>query len=152
VKFPGLFLISTVMCLPIAAQATLGGTVSSVSSNQTSMKAVLATSTVASSYTDNVITQGNGVVVHEYTNSNGKVFMVTWHGPFKPDLEELLGTYFSDYVEARESRTGVQLNLSQIHSSSSSLVVRSGGHRGAFAGRAYLPSLVPSDVTAEDLE
>lgn len=151
-KFSGLFLIPAVMCLPVVAQATLGGAVSSVSSSRTSMKAVMATASVAASYTDNVITQSSGVVVHEYTNSDGTVFAVTWHGPVQPDLQTLLGSYFADYVDARKSRTGAQRNLSQLHSSTSSLVIHAGGHRGAFAGRAYLPSLVPSDVTVEDLE
>lgn len=140
------------LLLPLCAQASLGGTVSSVSTDQTRFKAVKATTTTQTSYTDHTITQSSGTVIHEYTNSAGTVFAVTWSGPIKPDLQQLLGSYFSSFVAARSDRSSNQVSLSQLHSSQSSLVIHSSGHVGAFTGLVYVPSLVPSGVTVEDLQ
>ena len=55
-----------------------------------------ASSTSASaSYTVRETTLGNGTVVREYLAADGSVFGIAWHGPQMPDLNDLLGSYFS---------------------------------------------------------
>jgi hypothetical protein len=85
----------------------------------------------------------SGVVVHEYVSPAGAVYAITWSGPRPPDLRELLGPYFAQLAR-RDSypRNGHH----HMTMTGSDLEIRSSGHRGSFAGRAWVPSLVPSGV------
>jgi hypothetical protein len=140
------------LALPVAAHAALGDTVSSVTADQTKMKASLA-STLKASYTDNVITNSDGLVVHEYSRADGTVFAVAWNGPYKPDLQQLLGTYFSSYIDAAQQNQQKRgRSLSQLHSTQSGLVIHEAGKMRLFSGVVYVPSLVPSGVDADQLQ
>ena len=93
--------------------------------------------------------QPSGTVIREYAGLDGKVFAVTWHGPFSPNLRQTLGSYFDQYAAAapagRQDRNHVQVRTSN-------LVVQVGGHMRAYSGRAYLPQALPSGVTPGDLQ
>jgi hypothetical protein len=82
-----------------------------------------------------------GVTVTEYANAAGTVFAITWKGPFKPDLQQLLGAYFAPYLRAAKAQTP-QLNLSQVRGED--IVVHSAGRMRGFFGVAWVPSLVPA--------
>jgi Protein of unknown function (DUF2844) len=74
---------------------------------------------------------------------------VAWEGPFKPDLQTLLGSYFDRYVQApRAYRSGHGAAVM----SQPDLVVRSMGHIRAFSGHAYLPPQLPAGVAADELQ
>jgi hypothetical protein len=88
-------------------------------------------------------------VVREFVNGTGTVFAVSWRGPFKPDLQALLGRYFATYTDAPRSAGS---NRSRLAIDQSNLVVRAGGHQRAFAGLAYVPQLMPVGVRAADLQ
>ena len=90
-----------------------------------------------------------GVTVTEYADAAGVVFAVTWKGPFKPDLQQLLGSYFSPYVDAAKSQTQ-QLNLSLV--TGSDIVVHSAGRMRGFLGVAWVPSLVPAGFDPSTLQ
>jgi hypothetical protein len=90
------------------------------------------------------LTLPSGLVVHEYVSAGGAVYAVTWSGPRMPDLRELLGPYF-----AQLSAGGSKGGHHHVSLTGSDLVVRSAGHRGAFAGRAWVPSLVPAGVKVD---
>ena len=90
-----------------------------------------------------------GVTVTEYANADGVVFAVTWKGPFKPDLQQLLGSYFSPYVSAARTQTQ-QLNLSLV--TGSDIVVHSAGRMRGFLGVAWVPSLVPAGFDPSTLQ
>ena len=90
-----------------------------------------------------------GVTVTEYANAGGVVFAVTWKGPFKPDLQQLLGSYFSPYVDAAKTQTQ-QLNLSLV--TGSDIVVHSAGRMRGFIGVAWVPSLVPAGFDPSTLQ
>ena len=93
-------------------------------------------------YTDVTRTLPSQTVVHEYADASGTVFAVSWSGPFKPDLGELLGTHFDEFRQ----RASEQPSASRAHSkvATGDLVVESSGHMGAFAGRAWLQSKLPA--------
>ncbi len=58
-----------------------------------------ASSTSASaSYTVRETALGNGTVVREYLAADSAVFGIAWRGPQMPDLNDLLGSYFPQYV------------------------------------------------------
>lgn len=90
-----------------------------------------------------------GVTVTEYANAAGTVFAITWKGPFKPDLQQLLGSYFAPYVSAAQKQTQ-QLNLSLVQGSD--IVVHSAGRMRGFLGVAWVPSLVPAGFDPSTLQ
>ncbi|MPW18596.1 DUF2844 domain-containing protein [Paraburkholderia sp. CNPSo 3157] len=112
-----------------------------------------SSASTSASYTVRETTLGNGTVVREYISTAGSVFGLAWSGPQMPDLSDLLGSYFPQYVagvtNARQLRGGghgpgiVQDN---------GLVVHSGGHMGAFSGQAYLPQALPAGVSGTDIK
>ena len=138
------------IALSLPAFAVLGGDASSVQSDQARMKGSLR-SMQKTAYAVHQITAATGTVVREYVSSNGKVFGVAWQGPFVPDLQQLLGTYFDQYSkgakEAREAHVGRRpLSLQQP-----GLVVQTGGHMRSYSGRAYVPGMLPQGVNADDI-
>jgi len=90
----------------------------------------------------------SGATVREYVSpTTGTVFGVAWQGPTMPDLRQLLGSHFDQYVSAaaaRRSRGPVVIQLP-------GLVVQSSGRMRAFSGRAYVPEALPPGVRAEDI-
>jgi hypothetical protein len=90
----------------------------------------------------------SGTVVREFVAASGKVFAVAWQGPFKPDLNQLLGPSFDRLVAAGRRPHGDHRMLS-VHAAD--LVIESGGRMRGFAGRAYLPALVPASVYSGDI-
>lgn len=121
----------------------------------------LAASTVAgasastaqsAAYTVRETTLGSGTVIREYVGANGAVFGVAWQGPTKPDFATIFGDYFSSYssgVEASHAAHGLR---APIAIDSSALVVRSGGHMGAFTGSAWLPQALPAGMSGADIQ
>lgn len=130
------------------ASATLGETEASIPT-EPQLAAASIKETMRGSYRVHEIQQPSGTVIREYAGLDGKVFAVTWHGPFLPNLHQTLGSYFDQYAAAapagRQDRNHVQVH-------ESNLVVQVGGHMRAYSGRAYLPQALPSGVTAGDLE
>ena len=65
-----------------------------------------------------------------------------------PDLRQVLGAHFDEYVAAmaatRNRRGPVLVQLP-------GLVVQSGGHMRGFVGKAYVPETLPPGVSAEDI-
>ena len=90
-----------------------------------------------------------GTHVCEYVAKNGKVFAVRWHGPFMPDLKELLGIYF-DTMVAEGSKTPAAGN-SQLFIKRPSVVIQSGGHMRSYNGRAWIPDQLPNGFSTAEL-
>ncbi|MGC8507202.1 MAG: DUF2844 domain-containing protein [Thiomonas sp.] len=107
-----------------------------------------ATATTASVQTQTVQT-AQGVTVTEYANAAGTVFAITWKGPFKPDLQQLLGSYFAPYIQAANTQTQ-QLNLSMVQGQN--IVVHSAGRMRGFLGVAWVPTLVPAGFDPSRLQ
>jgi hypothetical protein len=130
------------------ASATLGETEVSIAAEPQLANASIK-ETVRGNYRVHEIQQTSGTVIREYAGLDGKVFAVTWHGPFTPNLRQTLGSYFDQYAAAapagRQDRNHMQVR-------ESNLVVQVGGHMRAYGGRAYLPQSLPSGVTPGDLE
>ncbi|MBW0448864.1 DUF2844 domain-containing protein [bacterium M00.F.Ca.ET.228.01.1.1] len=112
-----------------------------------------ASASTTTAYTVRQTTLGNGTVVREYLAADGSVFGIAWNGPQMPDLNEMLGSYFPQYVAgvkaARAARGGAR---GPVAVDQSSLVVQSGGHMGAFSGRAWLPPALPAGVSGSDIQ
>ena len=138
----GLFAVSP-------ASAALGQRADSVRADRAHLSAALA-SHAEGAHTVHTLTLPNGGVVHEYENAEGVVFAVAWRAPGRPDLRQLLGGQFAT-MQADTVRTGGPHVRAPLRVERDELVVRSGGHPGAFWGLAYLPGQVPAGFTGQDL-
>lgn len=131
------------------ALAALGEPAESVSADTASMKASLRAVSRAGLYTIHELQTGAGTTVREYVAPSGLVFAVSWRGPFKPDLRSLLGRYFDAYGAAPRAAGAPRTHVTIA---APDLVVHASGHMRAFAGLAYVPSLMPANVTAGNLQ
>ena len=141
------------LALPFPAMASLGGGETSIQTDQTKMRATGRTTRTSESYTVHEITTSYGTTVREYV-AGGKVFGVAWQGPFLPDFQQILGSYYEQFTAAAAEQRSFQLRRSRNASfivSQTGLVVHSGGHNRAYFGQAYLPDSLPENVSAEDI-
>lgn len=106
------------------------------------------TTSAGAGYTDIARTLESGTVVHEFVDATGSVFAVTWSGPFKPDLKTLLGRHF-DALAAGGQRGGQR---GSPDGKGDGAVVQSGGHMGAFEGRAWIPSRLPAGFDTQGMK
>lgn len=132
------------------ALAGLGRASSSVESDRAALGATLK-STAAAGYTVHALTLANQGVVKEFARSNGTVFAVTWRGAARPNLQQILGEHF-DVVQADNASRSSARTRQPIAVTRSDLVVRTGGHSGAFWGVAILPQQAPAGLSAESLK
>jgi hypothetical protein len=133
------------------AFASLGGDVSSVVADQAHVRGTLRT-TQAQNYTVQEIHSANSTVLREYVSTSGKVFAVTWHGPWIPDLRQLLAEYFDQFAQAQHQQATARPGQRVMVIRQPGLVVQSSGHPRAFAGRAYIPELLPAGVTPDQIQ
>lgn len=139
-----------ILALPLPLLASLGGDASSVQADQAKMQSTLRT-TSSNSYTLHEMETPAGVTVKEYVSPTGKVFAVTWQGAFHPDLRQLLGAYFDQYVQAVEAQRAERRGRGPLVIQQAGLVVQISGHMRAMRGKAYVPQMLPAGVRAEDL-
>lgn len=104
--------------------------------------------TQANAYSVHEMKLTSGSLVREYVSNSGMVFAVSWASQMRPDLKQLMGSYFNQYaqaIQAKHQRRG------PVVVRSAGLVVESAGHVGGFVGHAYIPSLIPGGVTANEI-
>jgi hypothetical protein len=94
------------------------------------------------------ITAAHGVMMREFVSPDCKVFAVAWQSHSLPNLQPLLGSYLPQMQQAAQARTqhGGPLVLKRAD-----LVLVSAGRMMGFYGYAYVPSLAPSNFTAEQM-
>jgi hypothetical protein len=136
--------------LPVACYAMLGAAPSASPgvrlASPTSRSA--ASAAAAAPYSVHASQAADGVTIREYASADNVVFAVTWQGPTRPDMQTLLGSYFPNFVAAGQRRprgTGPLIGREgELH-------IESLGRPGMFAGKAYVPRLVPASVNMEVL-
>lgn len=137
----------------VPARAGLGDTVSSVQSDRMSMKGQLRERS-ESGYSVEEITAGSGTVVREYVSSSGVVFAVSWYGPSMPNLQQTFGSYFGQFqsaVAAQRAQGIRHRGHSHLEIRTSSLIVHAVGHMRQYFGIAYVPALMPANLSVSDL-
>jgi hypothetical protein len=132
--------------------ATVSNGVTHAAASATASSGAAASAPTASAYTVRTTTLPVGTVVNEYVGADGVVFGIAWQGRRIPDLPALLGSYFPQYVQGIQNQRANGGGRGPVTVSGSALVVRSGGHMGAFAGQAYLPQALPAGVSASDIQ
>jgi hypothetical protein len=139
-------IVAAVAAVP--AFAALGEDVSSVQADVARMKGALrVTSTTALAVHE--ITMSDGTAVREYLSPAGKVFAVAWSGPFMPNLQQMLGTYYPQYEQAASA-----LHYGHRHMAveAPGLIVQSSGRLRAFSGRAWVPALLPPNFSIDEIK
>jgi Protein of unknown function (DUF2844) len=140
-----------VLSLSLPAFAALGGDVASVHEDQAQMKGTLKT-TQAEAYSVHEISASANTVVKEYVSPAGKVFAITWHGQFIPDMQQLLGTYYDQYAQAAKTQRESHSGHHPVNIQQPGLVFQNGGHMRSYVGRAYVPDMVPQGVNVNALQ
>jgi len=136
----------------VPAKAGLGETVASVQADRVSMKGQLRARSEAG-YSVQEITAANGTIVREYVSPSGVIFAVSWSGPAMPNLQQTLGSYFAKYQTAVKAQrtSAARSGHHHLQIRTPSLVVHSGGHMRQYFGLAYVPALLPQNVSVSDL-
>jgi len=137
--------------LPLAASASLGGDVASVHQDQAHMKGALKT-TQAKAFTVHQINSSANTVVKEYVSPDGKVFAITWHSQFIPNMQQLLGIYYQQFADAAAAQREGHFGRRALNIQQPGLVIQNGGHMRSYFGRAYVPAMVPQGVTTGDIQ
>jgi Protein of unknown function (DUF2844) len=141
-----LSLALTLLARQTPVAAALGGDETSVQDDRAHMRAALVRMTRSERYTVHEMQASSGTMVREYVSTTGRVFGVAWDGPWLPDLRQVLGTYFEQYVQAARAVRTSRAGHGPLQIQEPGLVVQLSGHPRAFAGRAYVPALVPQGV------
>ena len=132
------------------ARAGLGERAASVQADLMHMKGQIRRR-VAPGYRVDEITTPAGTVVKEFISPAGVVFAVSWRGPVMPDLAQLMGSSYFTMLKAAETRERASLGHNHVQLRTPQLIVHAGGHMRFFFGVAYVPSLVPADVSISTL-
>jgi Protein of unknown function (DUF2844) len=133
---------------PCIAAAALGEPEVSVDSDVAQLHASIKINS-RTGYRVHELELPSGTRLREFAGTDGKVFAVAWNGPTIPDLRQAFGRYFDSYVTAAKNK---HAGHNQLQITLGDLVVQSGGHMRAFAGRAYLPQSIPSGVDIGELQ
>jgi len=125
--------------------AILGQDVSSIRDDQAHLNASERV-VVSQLYSVHEMKTATGTTIREYVSTAGTVFAVSWHG-FPPDLRQLLGEHFDEYMAAASgTRRG-----RGVHIETDDLVLESGGHMRYSVGRAFLNRKLPSGVSRDEI-
>ena len=135
-------------CFP--AGASLGGNMTSVRDDQMKMQGSLRTTSI-DSYNVHEIQTAGGVVVREYVSLSGNVFGVAWQGRSHPDLHQVLGAYYDQYVQAVQAQRAQRHGRGPLLIEQPGLVVQMGGHMGSLTGRAFIPQSLPVGMRREEI-
>jgi len=131
----------------VPAWAALGQYEASVSADQQYMKSEDHVQ-VFQAYKVHTLTTPNGTTVREYVSPQGLVFGLSWTGRFMPDLHQLLGNYETNLQTATPAQTQIR-HLRGLTVKTSDFVYTNFGVMRMWKGSAYVPSLVPSNVSVE---
>jgi hypothetical protein len=128
------------------AYAVLGGKVASVAADQAHMKASLKVTSNGRFQVHELQTVGN--VVREFVSPDGNIFGVAWRGQSMPQYSQLLGSYTDRITKAAQSRRD---HRAPLLIEEPGFVFSAFGHMRFYSGRAYIPSMVPAGVLAEEI-
>lgn len=95
--------------------------------------------------------QTTPTTLRKYITPSGVIFGIAWTGNRHPDLIKILGSYIGSYQQLAAQRPP---KPGERHHSvkSDNLVVEKYGHPLKLQGRAYDPTLLPNEVSADEIK
>lgn len=149
--FLGFGLVVAVLGGAQQAQAVLGESVASVTTDQKTLSSARGAATaVHNGYTVQEV-KSDATTVREYVSSSGIVFGIAWQGRTHPDLTPLLGSYAGEYQEALR-KTPRHPGRRRLQVKTDRIVVEKWGHMRKLQGRAYVPALIPYGVSLDEIK
>jgi hypothetical protein len=148
--FIGLIVVAFITVNARIARATLGESTDSVESDRKAYSGVHQDTLYRTGYSiQDFATDGN--VVREYISQSGVVFAIAWNGISHPDLTTLLGTHLQNFQQALQ-KSSRQRGKRHMQVKANSIIVEKWGHMRNLQGRAYIPSLIPSGVSPDEIK
>ncbi len=148
--FFGLVLSVAIFATAHRVQATLGESADSIASDREGLSAVPGAIMVRNGYTVQEI-ESDSTLVREYVSPSGIVFAIAWNGLVHPDLTKLLGSYAGEYERALQ-QTPREWDRRRLVVKTNRVVVEKWGHMRNLQGRAYVPALIPPEVSVDEIE
>jgi len=147
-KTARLFFILTITFLfnLTPAMAELGGMANKEATQIQESSPIVATELTLKTFQLNM---PSGTQIREYVNTENVVVAVTWQGPTLPNLKSLLGAHFQTFSNRPVDHSG---NRRSAEFHSDDLVVQSHGQMRNFSGRAYLPKLLPTGFSVDQIK
>jgi Protein of unknown function (DUF2844) len=140
-------LLAIALAFDPGAFAVLGEDVSSIRSDTAHFTAPVRI-VPKQNYSIHEMQSSAGTTIRQFVSTSGTVFGVSWQG-FAPDLQQLLGKYFAEYLTAMNSRHGQRGR--GVHLETDNMVLETGGHMRFVVGRAFLRSKLPAGVNADEI-
>jgi hypothetical protein len=150
IVFIGFYLTALTLAAAQRAQATLGESMNSIESDRKAFSAVRHTMLTRNGYTVQEL-KSDANVVREYIAPSGVVFAIAWNGLSHPDLTTLLGAYVGEYRQALQHASS-QRGRRHLQMKANRVVVEKWGHMRNMQGRAYIPALIPSGVSIDEIK
>jgi len=148
--FLGLYFAAFSLATLQRARATLGESVDSIASDRKALAAVQHATMTHEGFTVQEF-KSEANFVREYISPSGVVFAVAWNGLSHPDLTSLLGTYVGEYQQALRD-TAIQKGKRYLQVKANRVIVEKWGHMRNMQGRAYIPVLIPSGVSIDEIK
>ena len=150
--FLGLGISAAFLATAHTAYAALGESADSITSDRKSLSAVrgAGAAIIRNGYTIQTI-ESDSTTVREYLSPSGAVFGIAWNGLVHPDLTGLLGPYAGEYKDALR-QTPRKPGSRRLQVKTDRIVVEKWGHMRNLQGRSYVPSLIPSGVSVDDIK
>jgi hypothetical protein len=154
-KFPsyasiGVIVIWILMFCPEISLARLGQSSDSISLDQKAFSASRHSVRNFTAYTIEEI-KNETVTIRQYVSSSNVIFAVAWTGLMHPDLNELLGSYASEYQRTIKQNQR-QRGRRYFRVATQDIIVEKWGHMRRMHGRAYIPSLIPDGVGVDEIK
>jgi hypothetical protein len=130
--------------------AALGGDAASVQSDGVSMKSAVRVTANSGFAVHEIASPSGTVVLREFVGADGKVFAVSWHGLVNPDLRQVLGTYYGHYEQG--AATTIHRSHRQLAITLPDFMFENSGRQRAFAGRAWVPAMLPANISTDDIK
>lgn len=132
-------MLALALRLSSPALAALGDDVSTIAADQARLQADLKVLR-KDHYTIHELALPSGVRLRNFVGDGGKVFAVSWSGGWRPNLRDIMGVHYDDFIAATRGKR-VARGVARIVLPG--MVVVMGGHQRAFFGHVYLTELVP---------
>jgi len=145
----GIIVFAVAVLFPAQVLAGLGDDERSVEVDRRALSGDKSVATTGS-YRVYEIHTNSRQTVREYVSLTGSVFAITWRGARQPDLSQLFGTYYNEYLAA-ERVTPPSVGRAPRTTESTNVRVHKFGHMGDVRGKAYIPMFVPDGVDPKGL-
>ncbi len=140
--------LPTLTAIASPAWAAVGDDASAVAADQARLKATLHV-VAMKGYAVHELTTPAGALMREFVATTGKIFALSWSGGFRPDLREVMGSHYQQYLEARRSQPRAH---GPVRVELPGMIVVMGGYLRTFWGHVTLTDLAPPGWNDEALK